>query len=114
MIGGKRKSVTLGERIFTVRELTVAEMDDWFAWLEGLDEHSEPLDVIGGTVLGDISLRELGRLCDCDPALLRVYTPTELQALVEAAREVCPYFFETRAKLARLADTYRSASSAAV
>jgi hypothetical protein len=114
MIGGKRKSVTVRERIFTARELTVAEMDDWFAWLEGLDEYSEPLDVIGGTVLGDISLRELARLCDCDAAELRAYTPSELLGLVEAAREVCPYFFATRAKLARLAEAYRSPSSAPV
>jgi hypothetical protein len=110
MIGGKVKSVTLGSRTFTVRELTVAELDEWFAWLEGLD--TEAIDIIGASVLGDISLRELARICDCDPAELRAYPPSLLDELVAAAREVCPYFFEVRAKLARLAEAYRSPSSA--
>lgn len=80
-----------------VRELTVAEVRNALLTDEAIGDPLQSL-VFDGFGLGDLLAQ-----CDASAADLERFTPSELAPLVDACRELNPFFFRVRAVLARSA-----------
>ena len=80
-----------------VRELTVAEVRNALLTDEAVGDPLQSL-VFDGFGLGDLLAQ-----CDASAADLERFTPSELAPLVDACRELNPFFFRVRAVLARSA-----------
>ena len=78
----------------TVRELTVAEVRDWAVSLDAADR---TIDLGGEFAFDGVSLDDLVRMCDAGADQLDRYTPSELEPLLAACRELNPHFFRARA-----------------
>lgn len=89
------RSVMVGERPVTVRELTVAEVRNWVAELEG-----RHLDPIRAMVFDDCSLDDLERMADMSAADMEAFAPGDLAELHAAAKALNPHFFKVREALA--------------
>lgn len=82
-------------RVVTVKELTVGEVRAWVT-----ESAATPWrDPIHATVWEDLGLDELARMTDSTADELEAFSPTELQPVVEAARNLNPAFFRLRAAL---------------
>lgn len=88
------KTVVIGDRRVTVRELTVGEVRVWLNQLG-----SEPSELIGDALFEDISLGELYQMTDVSLSDLDNFTPSELREVVTIAKELNPDFFGMRARL---------------
>ena len=93
------RSVSVGDRLVTVRELTVREVRDWLADADC----GAPDDPIHALAHEDCSLSDLARMSDIAARDLEDYTPSELEALVATARKLNPHFFRVRAALSGVA-----------
>ena len=80
-----------------VRELTVAEVRNALLTDEAVGDPLQSM-VFDGFGLGDLLAQ-----CDASAADLERFTPSELAPLVDACRELNPFFFRVRAVLARSA-----------
>ena len=80
-----------------VRELTVAEVRNALLTDEAVGDPLQSL-VFDGFGLGDLLAQ-----CDASAADLERFTPSELAPLVEACKDLNPFFFRVRAVLARSA-----------
>jgi hypothetical protein len=83
--------------VVTVSELTVAEVRSALLTDEAIGDPLQSL-VFDGFGLGDLLAQ-----CDASAADLERFTPSELAPLVDACRELNPFFFRVRAVLARSA-----------
>lgn len=88
------REVIIGERRVTCRELLVGEVRDWLADLSLAES-----DLVGDDMWDGITLAELGRLTDLNPLEADALSPSEVQYVVDAARECNPHFFGLRARL---------------
>ena len=99
------REVMLGEASVTVHELTVAEIDAWWAELQrelsAVPEAAEKreLDVVSGRLLGDLTFKDLRRLSNVTEAQMRAATQSELAALAEEAKGINPLFFQLRTEI---------------
>lgn len=105
------RTIVLGEGgeaplAVTVRELTVAEIRTWMA---GAQEASP--DLVNNLLLRDVSLEDLPHLSSLTPAQIDGRTPSELQRVLDAAREVNTHFFALLAAVGTLARQMQSAAS---
>lgn len=89
------RTVALGERAVTVRELTVREVRDWLTEIEA----GAPVDPLHALAFEDFGLEDLARMCDAPAADLEAFAPSDLAELVAAARALNPHFFRVRAAL---------------
>lgn len=96
------REVRLGDDSVTVHELTVAEIDAWWAELQrevqGTPQAAEPreLDVVAARLMGDLTFGDLRRLSSVTDAQLRAATQSELAALAAEAKALNPLFFALR------------------
>jgi hypothetical protein len=88
------RSVMVGERPVVVKELTVTEVRNWVAELEG-----RVLDPIRAMVFDDCSLDDLERMSDMPAADMEAYGPGDLAELHAAAKVLNPHFFNVREAL---------------
>lgn len=96
------REIPLGDATVTVHELTVAEIDAWWADLQrelsAVPQAAEPraLDVVSARLLGDLTFADLRRMSNATDAQLRVATQSELVALAAEAKALNSLFFALR------------------
>ena len=93
------RTIKLGERSVTVRELTVAEVRDWMVEAE-TGAGQDPLHAL---VLEDCGLGDLARMSDIGTAEMEAYAPSDLAELIAACKALNPHFFRMRAALSNVA-----------
>lgn len=108
---GITRTVVLGEGgdaplAVTVRELTVEEIRNWMASAQDASP-----DLVNNLLLRDVSLEDLPHLSSLTPAQINGRTPSELQRVLDAAREVNTHFFALLAAVGTLARQMQSAAS---
>jgi len=96
---GLTKTVEIDGRTITVRELTVAEVRAWFHALEQADQADAEVDIIAEGLLQGASFADICRVSDLEPDGVDALTPSDLNRLVAAAREVNPDFFSLKDRL---------------
>lgn len=89
-----KQRLTIGEKVFEVRELTVTEVRDWLVSIENQTRNADP---VGDFLFEDVGLSELAMMCDVDADEFASFRPSELHPLVQVAKELNPHFFRTRA-----------------
>lgn len=95
------KQVFTDNTSYIVRELTIAEVKNW---LEGFQIGRE-CDLVNELAADGIALPDLAMMCDNTVAHFDSLTGRELQAVVDAAREVNPHFFRVLAAVKQAAET---------
>lgn len=96
------RDIALGDATVTVHELTVAEIDAWWADLQrelsAVPQGAEPpvMDAVAGRLCGDLTFRDLQLLSSATDAQLRAATQSELLALAAEAKALNPLFFAFR------------------
>lgn len=93
------RKVQIGERTITVRELTFSDVRDWLVETEAAGQR-DPLHALA---LEDCGLDDLARMCDVSADDLEVFTPFEIEPVVEICRKLNPHFFRVRAALSGVA-----------
>lgn len=111
------RDVDAGGATVQVRELTVTEIDSWWADTRreiaaAPETDAREIDVIAGRLCGDFTLTDLRRVSTITPEQFRAATQSELAALMDAARELNPLFFQFRAEIGALAGLALMKSSA--
>jgi hypothetical protein len=91
------RQVQIGSLAVTVRELTVGEVRDWLASVES---GQTLVDAAGEYVFEDASVQELARMCDLPVSGFDAFTPSEIEPIRQAARDLNPHFFGLRAAVA--------------
>ena len=89
------RAIPVGTETVVVRELTVADVRNWFIALDGNAER----DALDALVFPDCGLDDLARMTDCDTAELSAFTPGQLEPVLQAARELNQFFFRVLAAL---------------
>jgi hypothetical protein len=82
-----------GETV-TVRELTVAEIRNWFKTID-----QREIDTVSGLLFEDLSLDDLPLLSDISAERVDNLPPSELAKLIAAIKEANSAFFTLRGKL---------------
>jgi len=87
------RTVKVGERLVTVRELTVAEVRARLFSAES----GVMVDAVRAMVFEGFGLDDLACMCDITGPELEAYAPSEIEAeLVPACKAVNPFFFRVR------------------
>ncbi len=86
-------NVAVGDRIFTVHEMTVAEVRQW---LLDVENGTAVVDPVGEFVVSGCSVADLARMCHVHAAEFDAFRPSEIQPVVEAAKKLNPHFFQVR------------------
>ena len=94
------REVMIGDRTVTVKELTTGEIRVWMA---GLEAQLATPDLVGLLLIDGVSLADLKVMSDLDDAGLEDLTPSEIQSLLAAAKEVNADFFRMRERIEQLA-----------
>lgn len=87
------KTVTTDTQTFTVREITVTEMRDWW---NRITMPGHACDVVNEFAVPGISLDDLAALCDCTADDFNGLTYREIDAILTAAKELNPHMFRAR------------------
>ena len=87
------KSVTTDAKKFTIREMTVTEMREWW---NRVTMPGHACDVVNEFAVPGISLDDLAILCDCAANDFDALTCRELDAILTAAKEMNPHIFRMR------------------
>lgn len=87
--------IRVGDHTIIVSELSVAEVRSWFVDLDS-NQARDPLQAL---VFEDCGLDDLARMCDMPVEQLEEFTPSELAGVLQAARELNPFFFRVRRAL---------------
>lgn len=82
-------NVAVGDRIFTVHEMTVAEVRQW---LLDVENGTAVVDPVGEFVVTGCSVADLARMCHVQAAEFDAFRPSEIQPVVEAAKKLNPHF----------------------
>lgn len=78
-----------------VRELTVAEVRDWFAERES----GAPVDPLRAMMFDDCSIDDLAMMSDATAEQLEAFGETDLAVVRDKAKAINPYFFRVREAL---------------
>lgn len=90
-----KKLITLDDgKEVIVRELTVKQVRDLFM--------KPPVDLVDSLMLGECSLTELEDISDLSKEDMESMAPSDLQAVLDAAKEVNPGFFGLKERLEKL------------
>ncbi|UCV29381.1 hypothetical protein [Ferribacterium limneticum] len=87
------KTVTTDTKTFTVREISITEMRDWW---NRITMPGHTCDVVSEFAVPGISLNDLAALCDCPTDDFNGLTYRELEAILTAAKELNPHMFRAR------------------
>lgn len=93
------KEVALGDLRVAVKELTVADMRQWWADVES---GTGSVDAIDGGLFEDVSLSDLARMTDLTVEDMAPLAPSELRSVIDTCREVNPDFFRMQERLATI------------
>jgi len=96
-----QQEVTVGDRVFTVRELSFADVRAWFVDLDAQLAAGTPRDPLHAMAFDDCGLDDLARLCDVPVTDLEPYPVQALHPVLAAARALNPFFFRVRSELTR-------------
>ncbi len=97
----RTETVDLDGRTVTVKELTVAEVRLWFKALEKAGEGG--IDVVDECLIEDMSLGDVRRMTDLQPADMDELTPSEVEQLMAVCMGLNPHFFRMRGNLLAVA-----------
>lgn len=98
----RKREVTVAGYPVTVREITVREVRDWLADAE---QSAQRQDVISLALWEEITLADLQRMSDLSDSVADQALPSEVDKLIEAARELNPHFFGLLRRLAAAGKT---------
>ncbi len=87
-------NVTIGDKEFSVSELSVSDVRQWMIETE---LGSALVDPAGEFVFDDCSLSDLAMMCGVDAGVFDDFAPSELAPLLKVAKELNPHFFRGRA-----------------
>ena len=90
----------------TVRELTVAEIRAWIA-----ESQEASPDLVNNLLLRDVALEDLTHLSSLTAEQIDQLAPSQLQEVLDVAREVNTHFFVLLAAVGTLARQMQSAAS---
>jgi hypothetical protein len=93
------KTVPIGGRDVTVKELTVGEIRAWLA-----DMGADGDDVVSVALFEDATLADLSRMSDITAEEIAAAAPSELAAVLDMMRAVNKDFFSLRARLSKLGE----------
>lgn len=93
------RTVTLGERAVTVKELTVGDVRALMVAFEA----GETVDPLHALALDECTLADLSSMSDISANDLEAFTPSELDALITVCKGLNPHFFKVRAALSGVA-----------
>lgn len=92
------RTVTLGERVVTVKELTVGDVRAQMVAFEA----GESVDPLHALALDECTLADLAAMSDISSDELEDFTPSELAELVTVCKRLNPHFFKVREALNRV------------
>ncbi|MBF0148383.1 MAG: hypothetical protein HQL85_19695 [Magnetococcales bacterium] len=95
------KEVEIGDRKVTIRELTVAEVRNWFKDLGKMRENG--VDLVNEGIIADASLEDVVRMSDVTMDDLDRLTPSQIEPMIATCREINPHFFQLRHRLSEAA-----------
>jgi hypothetical protein len=104
------KEIRSGDHLVTIRELTVADMRQWWADVQAGIGSGDPVD---GGLFDDISLSDVARMTDLTADDMAPMAPSELRVVVDACREVNPDFFRLQERLSTIGRLLLSGTSSA-
>ena len=85
---------SIGEKMIDVKELTVAEVRDWFNSLATTDP-----ELVGDYLFEECTLYDLQIMTNANDAMLDSMTQSQIRELIEKCKMRNPDFFAFRAKL---------------
>lgn len=88
-----KQTVAVADQLITVRELTTAQLREWFARFTNGETEGDHLQEL---TLEDISLLDLAIMTDRSADELEIFTVAELRRIAETAKELNPHFFRLR------------------
>ena len=100
-------TLKFGEKIITVKELTLAEIR---AWLSEREQNAG-VDIVGSLLLEDCPVTDLLHFCDATQELLDEMTQSEIRELLTTVKRLNPDFFAMRLRLLGLAARLTSGNS---
>ncbi len=104
------KEITIDDTVYEIKELNVGEVRKWMkSEIEFEDKYSGKegsggVDLVGEWLMNDIPFRVLLLMTNIQESHLDDMLPGNLNLLVEACKEVNPYFFALRQKLILVGD----------
>lgn len=93
------QTVCIGDNSIEVRELTLAEIRAWLAWLETGQGNAGVPDLLDTALFDDFGLSDLLRMTSMTAADMEASSPSELRKVYDACQEVNRDFFSMRARL---------------
>lgn len=96
------REVQLGERSVIVREMTVGDVRNWLA---DVSADGALVNWVDDGLMGDISLRDLARMTSLKVEEMDAWRPSELQQVIDVARELNPHFFALRGRMLKAVGT---------
>lgn len=96
-----QQEIAVGDRIFTVRELSVADVRAWFVEIDAQFALGTPRDPLHAMAFDDCGLDDLAHLCDVPVTELEQYSVRALHPVLDVARALNPLFFSVRKELTR-------------
>ncbi|MDV3438728.1 hypothetical protein R0G64_04820 [Pseudomonas otitidis] len=96
------REIQLGERSVIVREMTVGDVRNWLA---DVSTAGALVGWVDDGLMGDISLGDLARMTSLKVDEMDAWRPSELQQVIEVARELNPHFFVLRGRMLKAVGT---------
>lgn len=96
------REIQLGERSVIVREMTVGDVRNWLA---DVSADGALVNWVDDGLMGDISLRDLARMTSLKVEEMDSWRPSELQQVIDEARELNPHFFALRGRMLKAVGT---------
>lgn len=96
------REVQIGDRSVIVREMTVGDVRNWLA---DIGTEDAAMSWVDDGLMGDISLRDLARMTSLKVDEMDVWRPSDLQQVIEVARELNPHFFALRGRMLKAVGT---------
>lgn len=96
------REIQLGERSVIVREMTVGDVRNWLA---DVSADGALVNWVDDGLMGDISLRDLARMTSLKVEEMDSWRPSELQQVIDEARELNPHFFVLRGRMLKAVGT---------
>ena len=93
------KTIEVGDQAVHVKEITVAELRQWWAEVQAGESGGDAVD---GALFADMALTDLTRMTDLTTEVLDQLTPSEIRLVIDACREVNPDFFGMQERLANI------------
>ena len=94
---GRQKSVTVGDKEYTARELSMKEIRDWMADAEA--KTGDELIDLGDVLFDDVRVDDLVFITNASADELDTMTPSELRQIADACKEANADFFAMAQRL---------------